>query len=102
MTGHPHQRAAELFVDINPEPVRQSVHHCAYTPDRLPVVDRSASGRIVTVAGLSGHGFKFAPQIGRWAAGLAAGNDPEIDPRFALPAHLERLAELGPYTGGGH
>lgn len=96
------QRAAELFVDINPEPVRQSVHHCAYTPDRLPVVDRSASGRIVTVAGLSGHGFKFAPQIGRWAAELAAGNDPEIDPRFALPAHLERLAELGPYTGGGH
>ncbi|UOR02000.1 N-methyl-L-tryptophan oxidase [Leucobacter allii] len=100
------QRAAELFEGINPEPVRESVHHCAYTPDRLPVVDRSASGRVVTVAGLSGHGFKFSPQLGEWAAGLAAGDDLDAisgwDPRFALPAHLERLAVSGPYTGGGH
>ncbi|KTR81082.1 N-methyl-L-tryptophan oxidase, partial [Leucobacter chromiiresistens] len=69
------QRAAELFPEINPEPVRQSVHHCAYTPDRLPVVDRSPSGRVVTVTGLSGHGFKFSPQLGEWAAQLAAGDD---------------------------
>lgn len=96
------QRAAEQFVDINPEPVRQSVHHCAYTPDRLPVVDRSASGRVVTVAGLSGHGFKFAPRLGEWAAQLAGGDEAEVDPRFALASHMERLAELGPYTGGGH
>lgn len=96
------QRAAELFVDINPEPVRQSVHHCAYTPDRLPVVDRSASGRIVTVAGMSGHGFKFAPQIGEWAAQLVNEEPNTVDPRFALPEHMRRLAELGPYTGGGH
>lgn len=100
------QRAAELFTDINPEPVRESVHHCAYTPDRLPVVDRGASGRVVTVAGLSGHGFKFSPQLGEWAAGLAAGDDLDtiagLDPRFALPAHMERLATTGPYTGGGH
>lgn len=100
------QRAAELFPEINPEPVRQSVHHCAYTPDRLPVVDRSASGRVVTVTGLSGHGFKFSPQLGEWAAQLAAGDDLDAvtgwDPRFALPAHLERLAVTGAYTGGGH
>lgn len=96
------QRAAELFEGINPEPVRQSVHHCAYTPDRLPVVDRSASGRVVTVAGLSGHGFKFAPQIGEWAAQLVNDEEHTVDPRFALPAHMERLAVLGPYTGGGH
>ena len=99
------QRAAELFVDVNPEPVRESVHHCAYTPDRLPVVDASASGRIITVTGLSGHGFKFSPRLGEWAAALATGATPEeagVDPRFALPAHLERLAATGPYTGGGH
>lgn len=100
------QRAAELFADVNPEPVRQSVHHCAYTPDRLPVVDRSDSGRIVTIAGLSGHGFKFAPRLGEWAARLA-GDDASpdeagVDPRFALAAHMERLADLGPYAGGGH
>ncbi|QIM15400.1 N-methyl-L-tryptophan oxidase [Leucobacter insecticola] len=96
------QRAAELFDGINPEPVRQSVHHCAYTPDRLPVVDQSTSGRIVTVTGLSGHGFKFIPQLGEWAAQLVAGDDTTVDPRFALPAHMQRLAQLGAYTGGGH
>lgn len=96
------QRAAELFVDVNPEPVRQSVHHCAYTPDRLPVVDRSDSGRVVTITGLSGHGFKFAPQLGEWAAQLATGQDSTVDERFSLPQHLARLAKLGAYTGGGH
>lgn len=96
------QRAAELFNGINPEPVRQSVHHCAYTPDRLPVIDRSASGRVVTLTGMSGHGFKFSPQVGEWAAQLVTGEETTVDPRFALPAHLERLASTGPYTGGGH
>lgn len=97
------QRAAELFIDVNPEPVRESVHHCAYTPDRLPVVDRNASGRLVTIAGLSGHGFKFAPALGEFAAKLASGvADAGVDPRFALAAHMERFAVTGPYTGGGH
>lgn len=94
------QRAAELFEGVNPEPVRESVHHCAYTPDRLPVVDRT--GRIVTIAGLSGHGFKFAPRLGEYAAQLAREDASQIDPRFALASHMERLADLGPYGGGGH
>jgi sarcosine oxidase len=96
------QRAAELFDGINPEPVRQSVHHCAYTPDRLPVVDRSGSGRVITLTGLSGHGFKFAPQLGEWAAQLVVGENTSVNPRFALAAHLDRLADSGPYRGGGH
>ena len=94
------QRAAELLDGINPEPVRESVHHCAYTPDRLPVVDKT--NRVITIAGLSGHGFKFVPQLGEWAAQLAAGESTNIDPRFALASHMERLKVLGPYTGGGH
>lgn len=96
------QRAVELFEGVNPEPVRQSVHHCAYTPDRLPIVDRSDSGRVITVTGLSGHGFKFVPKLGEYAAQLVAGEDPGVDERFALSARLKTLAELGPYTGGGH
>lgn len=96
------QRAAEIFTDINPEPVRESVHHCAYTPDRLPVVDLSDDGRIVTIAGLSGHGFKFSPQLGEWAAQLVSGSTDGVDPRFALASHMQRLSELGPYAGGGH
>ena len=94
------QRAAELFAGVNPEPVRESVHHCAYTPDRLPVVDRSE--RVVTIAELSGHRFKFSPQLGEWAAQLVTGEPHTIDPRFALAEHMRRLAQLGPYTGGGH
>ena len=96
------QRAAELFTEVNPEPVRESVHHCAYTPDRLPIVDRSADGRMVTIAGLSGHGFKFAPQLGEWAAQLVFDDETGVDPRFALAEHLQRLEILGAYRGGGH
>lgn len=97
------QRAAELMPGLNPEPVRESVHHCAYTPDRTPVVDLSPSGRAVTITGLSGHGFKFTPVLGRWAAQLAVdGSTDGIDERFALESHLERLAERGAYQGGGH
>jgi sarcosine oxidase len=41
--------------------------------------------------------------LGAWAAQLAADSSiAGIDPRFALSAHLDRLAALGPYGGGGH
>lgn len=97
------QHAAELFAGINPEPVRSSIHHCAYTPNRLPVVDTNASERIVIVTGLSGHGFKFAPSLGVIAAKLALGDsDSELDPDFRLDAHLADLELHGPYRGGGH
>lgn len=97
------QQAAELLPGLNPEPVRESVHHCAYTPDRTPVVDLSDSGRRVTITGLSGHGFKLASVLGKWAAQLAVDGDAAgIDPRFSLASHLERLERLGAYQGGGH
>jgi len=96
------QQGAELFEGVSPEPVRHSVHHCAYTPDRKPVVDRNETGRLVTITGLSGHGFKFAPQLGQWAAELATGKSSSVDEQFSLPSHMKRLAELGAYTGGGH
>ncbi|TPW74608.1 N-methyl-L-tryptophan oxidase [Schumannella soli] len=97
------QQAQEFFPALNPEPVRSSVHHCAYTPDRTPVVDLSDSGRVAIVTGLSGHGFKFAPVLGEWAARLAAtGERGDVDEHFALDAHLERLQQRGAYGGGGH
>ncbi|WP_223623464.1 N-methyl-L-tryptophan oxidase [Microbacterium sp. EST19A] len=97
------QQAKEFFPALNPEPVRSSVHHCAYTPDRSPIVDVSESERIVTVTGLSGHGFKFAPLLGEWAAALATRpSESPVDPHFAVSAHLDRLAARGPYRGGGH
>ena len=44
------------------------------------VIDRLPSG-VIVAAGTSGHGGKFAPELGRLVAGLVAGGPPH--PRFA-------------------
>lgn len=65
---------------------------CTYTttPDHDFVLDRR--GPLVVAAGFSGHGFKFAPAIGRVLADLA--EEPAADPVSAShPAfHLSRPA----------
>ncbi|MEV4416530.1 FAD-dependent oxidoreductase [Catellatospora sp. NPDC049609] len=55
---------------------------CLYTitPDHDFVLDRH--GPVTVLGGFSGHGFKFAPLIGRIAADLVAGRRPSE--RFAL------------------
>ncbi len=65
-----------------PEPVSEVT--CLYTNTATEdfVLDRV--GPIVVVSPCSGHGFKFAPAIGRMVSNLAAGGAPI--PRFALPA----------------
>ena len=82
-------RAAQrFFPGLYPEPVRYSVHPDAFTTDKVPVIDRSSDGTVVTLAGFSGHGFKFAPIIGEMAADLAlTGASDLFDPSFALDAH---------------
>lgn len=71
-------RTASWFLpDLNPEPVRVSMHYDAYASDRVPIIDSSDDGRLTVVAGLSGHGFKFAPIFSRWAARLALGELPD-------------------------
>ncbi|MEZ0446935.1 FAD-dependent oxidoreductase [Cellulomonas sp. ICMP 17802] len=65
---------------------------CTYTttPDHDFVLDRR--GPLVVAAGFSGHGFKFAPAIGRVLADLAV--EPVDDPVSASHAafHLSRPA----------
>jgi sarcosine oxidase len=59
---------------------------CQYTlpPDRDFVIDR-VSGHPSVVVGLgAGHGFKFAPTIGRLLADLATGAREAISPTFGL------------------
>lgn len=86
------QRAQEFFPDLNPEPVRASMHHDAYTHDRMPIIDRDPSGRIVTVAGLSGHGFKMAPILGKIAADLAVDGSSDLHgDDYSIAASRARL-----------
>ena len=60
---------AERFPGADPEPVE--VDTCVYTttPDHTFVLDRR--GRAVVGSACSGHGFKFAPAVGRRLAALA-------------------------------
>ena len=59
----------ERFPDVNPEPV--GADSCVYTStaDESFVLERR--GRIVVGSACSGHGFKFAPAVGRRLASLA-------------------------------
>lgn len=81
-------KAASFFPSLHPEPVHYSVHPEGFTDGKVPIIDRSDSGRVITFAGLSGHGFKFAPVFGELAAQLAAGETPALyDEQFSLAAH---------------
>ena len=64
---------------------------CLYTmsPDENFIVDRHpAHANVVFAAGLSGHGFKFTPVLGRVLAELA------LDGRTDLPIGFLSLARL--------
>lgn len=83
--------AEECFPGIEPEPVRMSIHHDGSTRDRTPIIDLSPDGRVVTIAGLSGHGFKFAPVLGEIARDLATeGGSDLVGADLSIAAHLRR------------
>jgi sarcosine oxidase len=69
------------FPGLVPEVVHTTTCLYTSTPTRDFVLDRR--GQVVVGAGFSGHGFKFAPEIGRRLAGLALG-EATTHPRFAL------------------
>jgi sarcosine oxidase len=60
---------AERFPDVDPDPVETDTCMYATTPDQTFVLDRC--GRVVVGSACSGHGFKFAPAVGRRLAALA-------------------------------
>ena len=77
--------------------VRRYVCFYSGTADRDFILDRTPDGLIIG-AGFSGHGFKFAPLVGRVLAQLALGSKPEVDlgrfsmNRPALKGELTKLA----------
>lgn len=60
---------AERFPGVDPGPVETDTCVYATTPDQRFVLDRR--GRVVVGSACSGHGFKFAPVVGRRLAALA-------------------------------
>ncbi|KAB1660822.1 N-methyl-L-tryptophan oxidase [Pseudoclavibacter sp. CFCC 13796] len=81
--------AQEFFPDLNPEPVHWSVHHDAFTADKVPVIDAGLDGRVLTLAGFSGHGFKLAPGVGEIAAQFVNDEEsPLLASDYSLAAHL--------------
>ncbi|KQQ96327.1 hypothetical protein ASF72_18985 [Arthrobacter sp. Leaf141] len=89
------RNATTFFADLSPEPVRHSMHHESVTVSRVPIVDLDPSGRIVTIAGLSGHGFKFAPALGQLATSLLTGVDDSLyTADFGLSNHPDRVGNV--------
>lgn len=78
MRDHDHA-AAEFTRSIIPAAGRLLAHRvCVYgsTPDGHFILDRHPGrASVVVAAGFSGHGFKFAPAIGRLVAGLCLDGD---------------------------
>lgn len=66
---------------LDPEPVAHGTCLYTMTPDEDFVID--ARGPIVFASPCSGHGFKFAPLIGRMLAELATGTVPDGIDRFS-------------------
>jgi sarcosine oxidase len=72
------------FPGLEPTPVFPATCLYTNTPNEDFLLDRI--GDVVIVSPCSGHGFKFAPEIGRLAADLAMG-EPPGHARFTLAAH---------------
>jgi sarcosine oxidase len=58
----------ERFPDVDPEPV--DAQSCLYTTTRDEQFILERRGRVVICSACSGHGFKFAPAVGRRLADL--------------------------------
>ena len=71
-----------IFPTAGLQPADGSVCMYTLTPDRDFIIDRHPWNPSVAIgAGFSGHGFKFAPLVGRLLVDLAAGSPPSINAR---------------------
>ncbi|HEY2839925.1 MAG TPA: N-methyl-L-tryptophan oxidase [Pirellulales bacterium] len=94
------ERVGAFIVACLPEVSQRVTHHavCMYTmsADEHFVVDRHpADERLAFVAGLSGHGFKFAPVLGEALADLT------LDGRSELPIGFLNCRRPGLQTNNG-
>jgi monomeric sarcosine oxidase len=77
------QFVLEKIPGLQPEPIKELT--CLYTSTGNEDFILDRRGNLVIVSACSGHGAKFAPLTGKYAADLVAGR-PTPPARFALPA----------------
>jgi glycine/D-amino acid oxidase-like deaminating enzyme len=68
---------AERFPEVDPTPIEAQTCLYTSTADQHFVLERR--GRVVVGSACSGHGFKFAPAVGRRLAALALGRE-DVEP----------------------
>lgn len=89
--------ARRRLPDLTGEVTFEKVCLYTMTPDHDFVVGTMPDEpRIVFVAGLSGHGFKFTVLLGRIAADLALGRDPGLDLSRFSPARFAAAGSPAP------
>ncbi len=73
----------EHLPGVSPERLDHQTCFYTRTPDQHFYVDRyPGSDNVAFAAGLSGHGFKFAPALGELLVDLATGTVPRVDWEF--------------------
>jgi sarcosine oxidase len=77
---------------LDPEPYAETTCLFTNTPNEDFLIDRADNLTIVSPC--SGHGAKFAPLIGQWAADLATGEGPVPD-RFRSATSSALSAQIG-------
>ena len=87
-----HHRIARFLADQLPHATPDVVAHeaCLYTmtPDEHFIVDRLPTGAGAVVAGLSGHGFKFAPVLASALVDLATDGRTDLPVGFLGAARV--------------
>jgi len=68
------------------------------SPDWMPILDRTPVRGLYVAVGMSGHGFKLSPAIGRLMADLIAQGESSLTDLRAF--RLDRFA-MGPHEGAG-
>ena len=80
----------EYLPDLIPEPVKAKTCFYTNTPDEHFVLGPAPNAPNVTLLGpMAGHGFKFAPIMGKIAAQLATGETPELQISMFDPSRFE-------------
>lgn len=86
------EQARAILPDLEPEPVRWSIHPDSVTRDHRPIIDTLHDGLVTVAAGMSGNGFKFSPIYGEMLAELALDGRSEWQhPEFTLEHHRAQL-----------